>query len=374
MKTKILFFITSLEGGGAEKVLVNMVNNMDQSKYDITVQTLFDTGINKQYLKDTINYKYCFKKVFRGNIHLFKLFSPKYLYKKFIKEDYDIVVSYFQGATTRIIAGCSNEKIKLVQWIHNEFKDKQQLVNCYRNQNEFEKLQKRYNETVYVAKTSMEAYHRLFPNLITTNHILYNVVEADRILELSNEEETEIIKNDQYLNLISVGRMVPQKAFDRLIRIMHKCVNEEKKSVKLFLLGIGPLEQELKDLVKKYKLENNIYFLGYNTNPYKYVKNADLFVCSSLHEGFSTAVTESLIVGTPVITTECSGMKELLGEHQEYGIITNNDENDLYKSLIDLINNPLKIDDLKEKAIQRRKMFKVDERISKIESFFDKLI
>ena len=57
MKTKILFFITSLEGGGAEKVLVNMVNNMDQSKYDITVQTLFDTGINKQYLKDTINYK-----------------------------------------------------------------------------------------------------------------------------------------------------------------------------------------------------------------------------------------------------------------------------------------------------------------------------
>ena len=167
--------------------------------------------------------------------------------------------------------------------------------------------------------------------------------------------------------------MVPQKAFDRLIRIMHKCVNEEKKSVKLFLLGIGPLEQELKDLVKKYKLENNIYFLGYNTNPYKYVKNADLFVCSSLHEGFSTAVTESLIVGTPVITTECSGMKELLGEHQKYGIITNNDENDLYKSLIDLINNPLKIDDLKGKAIQRGKMFKVDERISKIESFFDEL-
>ena len=93
-----------------------------------------------------------------------------------------------------------------------------------------------------------------------------------------------------------------------------------------------------------------------------------------MHEGFSTAVTESLIVGTPVITTECSGMKELLGEHQEYGIITNNDENDLYKSLIDLINNPLKIDDLKEKAIQRGKMFKVDERISKIESFFDELI
>lgn len=374
MKKRILFFITSLDGGGAEKVLVNMVNNLDQSKYDITVQTLFDQGINKQYLKKTINYQYCFKKVFRGNIHLFKLFTPKYLYKKFIKEDYDIVVSYFQGATTRIIAGCPKTHVKLVQWIHNEFKDKKQLLNCYRSENEFINLQKRYDATVYVAETSKEAYHRVFPNLITNNHILYNVVEVDRILELSNEFEEKIIKNDEYLNLISVGRLVPQKAFDRLIRIMNRCVNEDKKSVKLFLLGTGHLEKELKDLVCKYKLEDFVIFLGYNTNPYKYVKNADLFVCSSLHEGFSTAVTESLIVGTPVITTECSGMRELLGKKQEYGIITSNNEDDLYVSLSDLINNPFKIDALKEKAIERGKMFSVEERVSKIESFFDQMV
>lgn len=374
MKRKILFFITSLDGGGAEKVLVNMVNNMDQSKYDITVQTLFDTGINKQYLKDTIKYKSCFKKSFRGNIHLFKIFSPEYLYKKFIKEDYDIVVSYFQGATTRIIAGCPNKKIKLIQWIHNEFKDKKQLLNCYRNKNEFEKLQKKYDATVYVAKTSMDAYNKLFPNLISNNYILYNVVETDKILELSNENQIDIIKNDKFLNLISVGRMVPQKAFDRLIRIIRKCVYEENKSVRLFILGVGPLENKLKNIVKDYKLENNVSFLGYNTNPYKFVKNADLFVCSSIHEGFSTAITESLIVGTPVITTECSGMRELLGENQEYGIITNNNEDDLYKSLIDLINNPIRINQLKEKAIQRGKMFNIDERMSKIEEFFDQLI
>ena len=200
------------------------------------------------------------------------------------------------------------------------------------------------------------------------------MVEVDRILELSNEFEEEIVKNEEFLNLISVGRLVPQKAFDRLIRIMNRCVNEDKKSVKLFLLGTGYLEKELRDLVCKYKLKDSVIFLGYNTNPYKFVKNADLFVCSSLHEGFSTAVTESLIVGTPVITTECSGMRELLGEKQEYGIITSNNEDDLYMSLSNLINNPIKIEALKEKAIERGKMFSVEERVSKIESFFDQMV
>lgn len=373
MKKRILFFITSLAGGGAEKVLVNMVNNMDKSKYDITVQTLFDTGVNKQYLNDDITYKYCFKKVFRGNIHIFKLFSPGFLYRKLLKDEYDIVVSYFQGPTTRIIAGCPNSNVKLVQWIHNEFKDKNQLINCYRNEKEFKQLQKKYSETVYVAKTSKEAYHKLFPNLLDNDCVLYNVVEDEKIIELSKEKENEIIKNGNYTNLISVGRMVHQKSFDRLINIMNRLTHSENKSVKLFLLGVGPLEKELKELVKRYQLEDCVFFLGYKNNPYKYVKNADLFVCSSLHEGFSTAVTESLIVGTPVITTECSGMRELLGENAEFGVVTKNSEDSLYISLCDLLNHPMKIKELGIKAKQRGSMFSVHERISKIESFFDKL-
>lgn len=373
MKKRILFFITSLAGGGAEKVLVNMVNNMDKSKYDITVQTLFDIGVNKQYLNDHITYKYCFKRVFRGNIHIFKLFSPEFLYRKLVKDEYDIVVSYFQGPTTRIIAGCPNNNIKLVQWIHNEFKDKNQLINCYRNEKEFEKLQRKYCETVYVAKTSKDAYHKLFPNLIKNDCVLYNVVENEKIVELSKETEDDIEKNNSYINLISVGRMVHQKSFDRLINIMNNLIYRDDKVVKLYLLGVGPLEKELKDLVKKYKLDECVIFLGYKTNPYKYVKNADLFVCSSLHEGFSTAVTESLIVGTPVITTECSGMRELLGENEEYGIITKNDENSLYESLLNLLNDNQKIKDLKQQAQERGKMFSVEERVSKIEMFFDQL-
>lgn len=117
---KILFLIHDLAGGGAEKVLVNLVNNMDRNKFDITVQTLFAGGVNEQFLKKDINYRYCFKKTFRGNSQILKLFSPKSLYKKFIKEHYDIIVSYLEGPTARIVSGCTDEETKLVSWIHVE--------------------------------------------------------------------------------------------------------------------------------------------------------------------------------------------------------------------------------------------------------------
>ena len=72
----------------------------------------------------------------------------------------------------------------------------------------------------------------------------------------------------------------------------------------------------------------------------KYMKRCDLFVCASHAEGFSTAATEALIVGLPVCTVEVSGMREMLGAHNEFGVITNNDEEALYKGIKELIENP----------------------------------
>ncbi len=112
--------------GGAEKVLVNLVNNLDKNKYDITLQTIFDVGVNKQYINKDIKYKYVFKKLFRGSSTIFKLFSPKFLYKHLIKDEYDIVVSYLEGPTARIISGCPYES-KKVSWIHIEMNDEQKI-------------------------------------------------------------------------------------------------------------------------------------------------------------------------------------------------------------------------------------------------------
>ena len=371
---KILFLIPSLAGGGAEKVLVNMVNHLNCKKYDITVQCLFDVGVNKQYLASHIHYKFIFKKIIRGNTHIFKLFSPRFLFKTFVKEEYDIVVSYFQSPTTRIVAGCPNPKSKLVQWVHNEFHDRKMIVSCYRNELECIELQKRYNANVYVANTVKEIYLRTFPELRESqkNIVLCNVVESDVIRERSLEPVAELGNFTHKRTLIAVGRMVPQKSFDRLLRVAGK-LKKDGFDFGLILLGTGELENKLKEQSKRLKLENTVSFLGYQTNPYKYLRNADLFVCSSLHEGFCTAVTESLIVGTPVITTMCSGMEELLGKNHEYGIIVDNAEEALYEGIRELLQNDEKLAYYSSKAIERGRQFITAHTINAIETFFESL-
>ena len=124
---KVLFIIHDLSVGGAEKVLVNLVNNMDKTKFEITVMSLFDVGVNKQFLNDDVKYISCFKYPIPGNSHYLKLLSPKQLYKWLIKDDYDIVVSYLEGPTARIVGGAP-DGIKVVSWVHCTMHNKHELA------------------------------------------------------------------------------------------------------------------------------------------------------------------------------------------------------------------------------------------------------
>ena len=107
---RVLFLIHDLGYGGAEKVLVNLANNMNKTKYDVTIQTLFNVGVNKKFINSDVNYIPGFKFMFRGNVPLMKKFSPKTLCKWVVKEDYDIVVSFLEGPCSRILSAYNGKK------------------------------------------------------------------------------------------------------------------------------------------------------------------------------------------------------------------------------------------------------------------------
>ena len=120
----------------------------------------------------------------------------------------------------------------------------------------------------------------------------------------------------------------------------------------VWIIGVGEEEEKLKKYIKDNRLQN-VKLLGYQQNPYKYIKKADFFVCSSITEGFSTVVSEAVILEKKIITTECSGMREILGENGEYGILVENSEEALYKALKEnLMTEDFKI---KEEQIKKRK-------------------
>ena len=106
---------------------------------------------------------------------------------------------------------------------------------------------------------------------------------------------------------------------------------------------------------------------GYQLNPYKYVAKCDLFVCASYAEGFSTAATEALIVGTPVCTVEVSGMREMLGSNNEWGIITQNNDEALYQGIKQLLDDPKLLQHYKRQAIIRGRDFSTVKTVQAVE-------
>ena len=114
---KIFFLIHDLGQGGAEKVLVNLVNNMDRSKFDISVTVLFGGGVNEQFLAPDIHFHTVFPKEVPGNSKLMKLLTPAQLHRMCVKEHYDIEVSYLEGPSARVISGCQSKDTKLVCWV-----------------------------------------------------------------------------------------------------------------------------------------------------------------------------------------------------------------------------------------------------------------
>lgn len=362
---RVVFLIHDLGHGGAEKVLVNLVNNMDRTRFDVTVIALFGGGVNEQFLAPHVHYRSVFPRSIPGNSHIMKLFSPKMLHRFCIREHYDIEVSYLEGPSARIISGCEDESTKLVSWIHIEQHTKKKAAASFRNYREALTCYRRFDYTVGVSETVKKDFLSLF-ELEKPMTVLYNTNETVQICQSAVEAVDESIFSSGEIKVVGVGKVLPSKGFDRFARI-HKRLRAEGYPVHAYVLGIGPMKKEIEAYLAENNLSKSFTFLGYQTNPYKYMSRCDLFICTSFAEGFSTAATEALIVGTPVCTVEVSGMKEMLGENNEYGIVTENDEEALYQGIKRLLDDPALLAYYREKAAERGKMFSTENTVRAVE-------
>lgn len=371
MKKKILFLIPTLMHGGAEKVLINLANNLDQDKYEVSVQTLFDVGVHKNELNDNVKYIPGFKKYFRGNTFIVKLIPKKLLWNYFVKEHYDIVVSYLEGPTSRILSGCTDLNTKRVAWVHIELPTAKAASIGFRSPSEAKNAHESFDNIVAVSQNVKECFEKSL-GLENKVQVLYNTNETENIKELSQIPIDNHEINSNEFNVCSVAKLVKTKGYDRLLNV-HKKLIDEGLNHHIYLLGIGEEQSNLEKQMKALGIEDTVTLLGYKENPYQYVSKCDLYVCSSIREGFSTAVTEALIVGTPVVSTNCSGAYELLGEHNEYGIVTENSEDGIYEGMRKMLSNPELLAYYKQKAKERGNFFSRTKTVQAVEEMFDNL-
>ena len=368
----VLFLIPTLDRGGAENVLVDLVNHLDPDKFRITVQTLFDRGAQKNRLREGIEYRSFLYHQFHGNSRLLALIPSPLLYRMIVRRRYDVVVSYLEGPTTHILAGCPYPDSGCITWVHVEMNRDRQMSVGFRSKREALRGYRSFDRIVFVAKTVRESFERVAGESFPNGVVLYNTIDSDMILTKALEKLPDHVFSDDEFKIVSVGRIIDAKGFDRLAHV-QKALKAEGYHTHVYILGTGKDRERLEAYAAENGISDSFSFLGFQENPYPYVANADLFVCSSRREGFSTAVTEALVLGVPVVSTNCSGACELFGDNDEYGIVVDQDEEALLAGIKRLLDEPELLAHYRGQAVIRGKTFLAENTVRAVEEMLTEL-
>ena len=370
---KILIVAPSLAVGGMEKVLINLVNSLPQENYNITIKTIYDNFELASNLNENIKYSSFYKTCKNKKIDYIKVrlytfmlkkFTPKLLYRLLIKERYDTEIAFFRGAAVKIISGSNNYQSNKLAWVHNDFTKCTGIFDWFNNEEQTKNAYRKFNKIVCVSQYAKEKFTERMG--IKENVIVrYNINLTDDIKNKA-EEKIEEKFNKNTFKVCTVGRLVEAKGYDRLLKIHKRLMDEELKH-DLIIVGDGPDREKLTKYINDNNLNNSVYLLGSKSNPYKYIKDSDLFVCSSRWEGFSTVISEAVILEKPVLTTRVSGTGELFLDNK-YGLITENNEKSLYEGLKEILRNKELYIYYKEKVKERSSFFEQKVLVKEIEN------
>ncbi|MBQ8994873.1 MAG: glycosyltransferase [Oscillospiraceae bacterium] len=335
---RIMFLIDSLEGGGAERACLNIANELCKDN-DVCVTAMFDADFPGYYVDPRIQIK---ELKIRKSASLLQ--KPRIYYQEIsrlrrLKKEWhvDCCVSFLETANFLNVLSCVGEKT--IASVRNYYS-----LSLTRERLWFQKLKaffvgRRADKIISVSKAAawdlVENFHT--PEEKIT--VIYNMYDPDQV-SFNRKEETYdrfedlLQENPDSVRYISVGRMVPQKGQQHLIRAFRKLV-EELPNAQLFLFGDGEEREYLEKVICVNGLEKNVHLMGFDPGIGSYLKQANVYVCTSLWEGFSNSILEAFVNEVPVISTDCrSGPRELLApdtdciseargiEYAEYGILT----------------------------------------------------
>ena len=350
-RKKIAFIVQHLTNGGAEKTVCNLSFIMAK-KYDIYLIVFDGKNITYDYDGELIDLELPPRKTKIGKVVNFidRTRKVKKIKKKY---NFDVVISFMFGAN--IINVISRKKEKVIISTRNYmsafgtdpisvFKEKYTGKKCDYD----------------VALSRMVAYDLEHNFKVPREKIvaIYNPCEVDKIEKKSKEKPDFLFSHNKYY-FITAGRLTKQKGQWHLIKAFYK-FNQKYKSSELIIMGIGELDEKLKELSKQLGIYDKVHFLGFVDNPYKYISNSSCFVFPSLFEGLGNALVETMACGTPIISYDClAGPRELISpdskitdttigfEVAKHGILVepcdnsmdfsselSKDDNNLYKAMI----------------------------------------
>lgn len=364
-KKKVLFFIYQMGAGGAARTLLNIMNNLDRDKFIPILVTLNYKGNYEKHLKADVEFYKLKEKRLRQAI--FPL--AKFIRRRKVDIVFSTIPNYNTIAILSRIFSFSSAKsiVREADNLGGSFLTDMKL--------RFYGIMYRFSSQIISlsegVKENLVEKYKVKPDAIK---VIYNPVDIENIEQQMKktsmpEEHKQLFAGDEPV-VITAGRLVKQKDQQTLIRAFAK-VNA-RINCKLVILGEGELRAELKALANNLQIGDKVHFLGFQQNPYMYFKEADLFVLSSIHEGFGHVLAEALATGTPVVSTNCkSGPEEVLqsGKYGRLCGVGNVDE--MAEQMYEVLTLPNQERyELINKGIQRASEFDAKEIVKQYEETF----
>lgn len=379
-KIKIAITTNKMVMGGIEKCLIEMINSMHEEQYDITLflkhnngelinnipkhvkkVVIFEENIsNKKRIINEIK-KLNIIKGFKIGFFTFLSSKTKNLAKSYkyicktidnIDEEFDIAISYSTPTSFSVVYTMDNIKAKKkAVWIHSDLNQYRDFLKKYEN------YYSKYDEIYSVSKLGCEKILNIFPNKLKSVSTFYNIISKNKIELLAKIGESF---NDDYdgLRIVTVGRLSYEKGQDIIINIVKR-LKIQGYNLKWYLIGDGEERINLENNIKINGLEEDIILMGNQDNPYKYIKDCDIYVQPSRQEGYCMTVAEARCLSKPMIITDFNGADEQI-ENMIDGIIVQREEEKIIDAIKLLINDEYLRDKFK-KNLELKMVDTVDE-------------
>lgn len=297
---RVIFFTASTTGGGAEKMLFNIISSLDEKHKSYLVITSKDNLPGDVSIPSEV-YKLGFenaRKAFSQIVFVIKKIKPQYVFTTSSSIGYILALAkYFVKQDFKVVIRCAVTPTEIVK---TSFKD---TLLKYVIRFSYKKCDLLIAQTSYMKEDLVKTYH-VRPQQV---RVIRNIVNKDYLAQQSLLFYPEEFIEGEY-NIVASGALYSVKGFDLLIEAINPII-KSNANVHLWILGQERYEvgyrNFLQGLIDKWGLGNNVTLLGYRANPYPYYKYADLFVMSSRKEGFPNVVLEALYLGTPVVATDC---------------------------------------------------------------------
>lgn len=371
-KKKILIIDGPLGGGGAERVLIDILNHFDYDKYEVDLALICKKGVLLNQIPAEVNviglwpdYNLHYKAAFRMSkwLHCNYLFS-RVMNSKKLRKNYDVEISFLEGMPLKLHA-LRKTKAKHISWVHADLLNFPYEKHQFFNGEEL-KAYNKMNEIVHVSGASMDAFKQRFTECKTRQRVIYNPVDIDKIVKLS--EAKNIKRADDKFTIIGIGRVTHVKRIDIFLQVAKLSV-EKGYDFKFLWIGDGDMLNQMIQLRDSLNLIDRVDFKGFCKNPYPFLKQADCLIQTSDSESFGMVLAEAMALKIPVISTRTTGAVELCGNN-EAGLICDHTPESIMPALEKIYRDKDEYYKLQQNGEKRVIDFSINSTMAKIESLF----